>query len=125
MPGDISQADFRRILSGVIDHNQDEVAIYNDSETNQLDVESVDEKPLEGEDDPILKKLQFIENRVERVRLCLFYGANRSCAVFGGENAALIELKLCDDVFDKINSEADFFRLSEMVRKDVKTALDI
>ncbi len=125
MPDGISAAEFRRALSGTVDRNQDEVAIFVRSEENQLEVESVGEKPLEGEESPILRKLKFVEDTSENVRLCLFYGTCRTYAVFGGENSSLLEPSTCKRIFDKIESENDFYRLSNLVREDVNAALKI
>lgn len=83
------------------------------------------EKFLEGENNPILRKLRSgKDGLINNVRLCLFKGEDVSFTVFGGDVSYMLSAEDCDKLFDMIESEDQFYALSNNIRKNISNTLD-
>ena len=86
----------------------------------------VDEKPLKGDNNPILRKLRSNKDcLINNIRLCLFNGEDKSFSVFGGDISSMITPNRCDELFDLIDSEDQFYKLSNKVRRSISNTLNI
>jgi len=96
---------------------------YKDDRSGWTD-KVISEKALKGEGSPILRQICSDEiNLVNKMRLCLFHGNNQTHAIFGGELAGNISPEQCNQLFEIITSEEDFYKYSEQIRNSLAKML--
>lgn len=82
----------------------------------------LDEKPLEGEGDHVLRLIQ-IEAEKNNLRICLSVNGLKSNTVFGGIVAFEIRPDEHRRYFEQINTVEQFVKLSERIRKIIVDTL--
>lgn len=76
----------------------------------------IDEKPLKGEGDYVLRLIQIDEGK-NNLRICLSVRGQVTSTKFGGQVAFEIKPDLVRHYFKIINTKDDFFHYSERLRK--------
>lgn len=86
--------------------------------------EILKEKPLKGRQNLVLRKICIKKDGLANdVRLCISQVGVKTSAVFGGETSSLISPDECEYFYNKIDSEEDFYRLSESIRRKLLKVL--